>query len=224
MAQIIDFSARRAAPSGAERARRARVKRGPGSPSPAPTFFFDLACPFSYLAAERVERALGAVEWVPVPGSALADGASLGPDNTEFRLAAELRAAELRLPLVWPASYPSPIPWAMRAAAYAAEAGAGSSFALAAARMAFCGGYNLDDPRVLAEVAAVSGLAPETCRAAAVDPRRDHALHATANGLRLYGVRALPTIRLGGGFRPAEAVFAERVLAPPVSGGSVPAA
>src|SRR5689334_21165470 len=33
-----------------------------------PVFFFDLACPFSYLAAERVERLLGEVSWVPVAG------------------------------------------------------------------------------------------------------------------------------------------------------------
>ncbi len=122
---------------------------------------------------------------------------------------------KLRLPLVWPASHPAAVPWALRAAAYAAEVGAGSSFALAALRMAFCGGYNLEDPRVLAELAAASGVAPATCRAAAVDARRDQALHATANGLRMHGVRALPAIRLAGRFRDAEAVFAERVLAPP---------
>ena len=38
-------------------------------PSPdAARFFFALDCPLSYLTAERVERALGEVEWVPVLG------------------------------------------------------------------------------------------------------------------------------------------------------------
>ncbi len=36
------------------------------------TFFFDLACPLSYLAAERIERTLGDVEWVPVSRASLA--------------------------------------------------------------------------------------------------------------------------------------------------------
>ena len=83
-------------------------------PPAGAAFFFDLACPFSYLAAERVERTLGAVEWVPVPGvgapgwRAHARAAAL-----EGAFAAELRAAELRLPLVWPSSYPSSVPWAL---------------------------------------------------------------------------------------------------------------
>ena len=37
-------------------------------------FFYDLACPFSYLAAERVERLLGEVEWVPVANVELVGG------------------------------------------------------------------------------------------------------------------------------------------------------
>lgn len=184
--------------------------------APTRAFYFDLACPFSYLAAERVERTLGAVEWIPVPGSALPDGPPrLGAALDEFRSRAELQAAELRLPLVWPTSYPSPVPWALRVAAYAGEVGAGSSFALAAARMAFCGGYNLEDPRVLAEVAAGSGLATDAWRAAAVDPLRDRELQAVASELRLRGVRALPVIRVAGRLRAAEAVLAERLLAPP---------
>ncbi|MBV9750687.1 MAG: hypothetical protein JO157_17920, partial [Acetobacteraceae bacterium] len=28
-------------------------------------FFFDVTSPFSYLAAERIERMLGEVEWIP---------------------------------------------------------------------------------------------------------------------------------------------------------------
>ena len=32
-----------------------------------PLFFFDVSCPLSYLTAERIERKLGEVEWVPDP-------------------------------------------------------------------------------------------------------------------------------------------------------------
>ena len=45
-----------------------RSRPGPGHPS---AFFFDLNCPFSYLAAERVERILGDVEWIPATSTLL---------------------------------------------------------------------------------------------------------------------------------------------------------
>ena len=45
---------------------RAALGLGDGRPA----FYFDLGCPFSYLAAERVERLLGEVDWIPVSGDA----------------------------------------------------------------------------------------------------------------------------------------------------------
>src|SRR5436190_24399587 len=101
-----------------------------------PAFYFDLACPFSYLAAERVERLLGEAEWVPAPGG-------LPPSQDAFAAASE-RAAALRLPLVWPERFPCFVRGAMRACVYAGDAGAGARFALAAFRLAFCGGYDLE--------------------------------------------------------------------------------
>ena len=46
----------------------------------------------------------------------------------------------------------------MRAASYAAEQGRGAAFVLAAGRLAFCGGFDLDDPELLAEAAAAAGI------------------------------------------------------------------
>ena len=46
----------------------------------------------------------------------------------------------------------------MRVAALAAERGRAAPFVLAAGRLAFCGGYDLDDPETLAEAAAAAGL------------------------------------------------------------------
>lgn len=37
-------------------------------------FFFDVSCPFSYLAAERVERLLGRLTWIPATAVALPQG------------------------------------------------------------------------------------------------------------------------------------------------------
>ena len=78
-----------------------------------------------------------------------------------------------------------------------AEIGAGARFALAASRLAFCGGFDLEDPEILAEAAAAAGIGLRECLAAAGDPTRDGALHATARGLLARGVRRLPAIRIG---------------------------
>jgi 2-hydroxychromene-2-carboxylate isomerase len=160
-----------------------------------PAFFFDLCCPFSYLAAERVERVLGEVEWVPTAAVALpGEGWSL---SEEARAVAERRAAELRLPLVWPERFPVYVPAALRAAAYAARIGEGARFALAAARLAFCGGFDLEDPEILAEAAAAAGIRPEDCFAAIGDAELDGPLMATAQGLAARGARQLPAVRIG---------------------------
>ena len=158
-------------------------------------FFYDVACPFSYLVAERVERVLGEVEWVPAPAVGLDGGARW----TRFEAARELaerQAAAVRLPLVWPDSFPANTRHALRAAAYAAEKEPASSFALAATRLAFCGGFDLEDPEILAVAASAAGLSIDGCLTAARDPSRDVALWATARGLRARGVSRLPAARL----------------------------
>lgn len=160
-----------------------------------PAFFFDLSCPFSYLTAERVERALGDVDWVPV--SAAEIGGARGGLDGAARAAAERLAAAHRLPLVWPDGAGVPAPTAMRAASFAAESGAGARFVLAAGRLAFCGGFELEDPLTLAEAAAAAGLSLERCLEAAADPARDAPLAATGHGLQRRGVRRLPALGVG---------------------------
>jgi 2-hydroxychromene-2-carboxylate isomerase len=208
MGELIVLAERRA-----DRSRPRRASR--------PAFFFDLACPFSYLAVERVERLLGEVEWVPVARIGQPD-----VDVEELCARAELRATELRLPLVWPDRFPAGTPSALRAAARATHDGSGSRFALAAARLAFCGGFDLEDPEVLAEAAAAAGVTLEDCLAAAGDREIDAELEATARGLLLQGVTELPAVRLGARFfdgehRLSEAVLALRApMAPNVVGAS----
>jgi 2-hydroxychromene-2-carboxylate isomerase len=158
-----------------------------------PAFFFDLACPLSYLSAERIERALGDVEWIPASLSAA------GPTRPAFyaaatRAHAETLAIALRIPLIWPDGFPAECPRAMRAACHAVEIGAGARFALAAGRLAFCGGFDLEDPDILAEAAAAAGIQPECSLAAAADPAYDAELHGTARRLRAAGVSQLPAI------------------------------
>jgi 2-hydroxychromene-2-carboxylate isomerase len=101
------------------------------------------------------------------------------------------------------------VPGALRTAVRAGEIGAGARFGLAAARLAFCGGFDLEDPEVLAEAAAAAGLTLDDCLAAAGDRSLDATLEATARGLRAKGVRELPAVRAGRRFHQGERGLAE---------------
>lgn len=174
-----------------------RLDRSRSSCGPA-AFFFALGCPFSYLATERVERTLGQLEWVPVLERTAAEAASPGPDHLEERLArAAAQAKALRLPLLTGEHAGLRTRAAGRAAVRAAQLGAGRSFALAAGRMAFCGGFDLDEPEVLGEAAVAVGLEPAAILAAAADDGLDGVLDATTDGLRRRGITTTPAVRLG---------------------------
>ena len=157
------------------------------------SFYFDLLSPWTYLAAERVERQFAGVRWRPVVPDVLA------PEETDegARRAVELRAAELRMPLVWPETWPSAGRSAMRVASLAAERGRAAPFVLAATRLAFCGGYDLDDPEALAEAAAAAGLGLEECLKAAGDLRRDGPLERAGLRLLAQGAEELPVFVIG---------------------------
>jgi 2-hydroxychromene-2-carboxylate isomerase len=159
-----------------------RRRRLRGAPEAARAhLFLDLADPFSYLTAERAVAA------------------------DRPRRAAERRAAELRLPLQWPDRFPAPVPGAMRAAAYAIEVGRGGAFMLAAGRLAFCGGFDLEEPDVLMEAAAASGLALDACLQAARDPSWDQPIAAAGRRLLAHGADRVPALVAEQGLLAGEA-------------------
>jgi 2-hydroxychromene-2-carboxylate isomerase len=168
---------------------------GGGLPARSATFLFDLASPLTYLAAERVERVLGTVRWQPVAAEALHRGNPWV--DPAARADAERRAAALHLPLVWPDRFPEPGRAALRAAAFAAEHDRGAAFTLAACRLAYCGGFDLEDPEVLAEAAAAAGLGLEECLRAAGNVARDGPLEAAGRRLLAAGADRLPAVRVG---------------------------
>jgi 2-hydroxychromene-2-carboxylate isomerase len=132
------------------------------------------------------------------------------------REAAEQRANALRMPLVWPERFPVEVPAAMRVAGFAAEAGRGAAFVLAATRLAFCGGFDLDDPEILAEAAAAAGVVLDDCLRAARDEGRDGAIEAAGRSLLAAGADRLPSLRVGralywGERRVGDALYAARV-------------
>jgi 2-hydroxychromene-2-carboxylate isomerase len=171
------------------------------------TFHFDLSCPFSYLAAERIERILGDVTWVPVASTVLCG--PLWTEQPAVRAHAETCAVAMRLPLVWPDRLFAEPARALRAASYAVELGAGARFVLAAMRLAFCGGFDLEDPETLAEAAAAASMPLRACLAAAGDASRDRPLRDAARALQAAGVSRLPAIEVEGRWFAGERALAD---------------
>jgi 2-hydroxychromene-2-carboxylate isomerase len=126
-------------------------------------FYFDLASPHAYLAAERVLHVLPApVEWQPVLAPAGAGAERFGGGGgLALRQALERRARELALlPLRWPEPFPFDSSLAMRVATYAKSIGRTVPFAQAAFRQAFAGGHSLEDPDVVLVAAAACEMHP----------------------------------------------------------------
>jgi len=181
---------------------------------PDARFFFALDDPISYLVAERVERALGPIDWVPVLGPLSERDAALPAEDRESRARerlalAERDAAEFDLPIVEPHRFPLDSRRAARAATFAADRGAGSVFAVALLRLGFCGGFDITSMPVIEEAAAVAGLTSADVVAAAGDPSYDLRIDATSRGLALRGIKSPPAICIGTAwFEGSGAVYA----------------
>jgi 2-hydroxychromene-2-carboxylate isomerase len=188
------------------------------------TFFFDLACPYTYLAAERIDRRFAEAQWRPAAGRHLATSpcAAAGLAGTRAIEAAERRAQELHMPLVWPERFPATVPAAMRAATYASERGHGAAFAIAVGRLAFCGGFDVDDPRMLAEAAAAAGLDVEETLAAARDERRDRLVDTAGRSLWVDGSTSRPALRFEGRSYEGERSITSAMFAAPAVVFSTP--
>jgi 2-hydroxychromene-2-carboxylate isomerase len=116
-----------------------------------PRFYFDLASPDAYLAAERVMHVLPEIpEWVPVRLDGLAAGGvgafRCAEEENIYKADIEARARRYELqPVRWPDPFPADTDWAMLAATYAKQIGRGVAFSLAAFRQAFAGGRDLSE-------------------------------------------------------------------------------
>lgn len=183
MAEVIQLTQRRPGSTG-----RATAPQAPSLPATPTTLYFDLASPDAYLVAERLERRMGAAVWRP------ATMAEPLPRGEQVAAEAQARAAALRMPLVWPERFPSRVPTAMRVATYANEQGCCPAFAIAAGRLAFCGGFDLEDPDIIAEAAAAAGLDVDGALGAAREPRRDHQVGMAGRAVAHAGGTSLPAL------------------------------
>ena len=179
MGELISLAERRAARADAD----APLAR------PRASFYFDLASPW-HVPGGRARRpalrrrALAAGHRRGAPGRP--------PTAVALRGAAEERADELQMPLVWPE--PLARGRAQRDARrrHGRRARPRAEFVLAASRLAFCGGFDLDDPEMLAEAAAAADLGLEDCLEAAGEVRRDGPMEQAALRLLAQGADTLP--------------------------------
>jgi 2-hydroxychromene-2-carboxylate isomerase len=167
-------------------------------------FYFDLASPLAYLAAERILQVLpGPVQWQPVlarelPGAESFEAFRCETDEQVFRAELERRGHQLGLqPLRWPQPFPFDSTLAMRMATYAKGIGRVVPFAQAAFRQAFAGGHDLEREDFVLIAAAACEMHPQAAlRGAGLRTVHEQLTAATALAAR-DGVSDVPAVRIG---------------------------
>jgi len=162
------------------------------------TFYYDLASPDAYLAAERVVHVLGEVpEFVPVQIGRV--GAfRCAEEEAIYRADVERRAAAYGLmPVRWPAELPADTDFAMLVATYAKQTGRVVAYSMAAFRQAFAAGRDLGDRDWVLVAAAAAEMHPAAViKSAELRGTRRRLDEATA-AAREAGVLDVPAVRVG---------------------------
>jgi 2-hydroxychromene-2-carboxylate isomerase len=172
--------------------------------APTSFFYFDLASPLAYLAAEQVLHVLpGPAEWRPVLERELGDDGEQASrceherDVSREDLARRAQALGLQ-PLRWPEPFPFDSAFAMRAATYAKSIGRVVPFAQAAFRQAFAGGRDLADPDNVLIAAAACEMHPSAVlRGAELRSGRAQLAAATSDAIR-SSIKEIPAIVVDG--------------------------
>jgi 2-hydroxychromene-2-carboxylate isomerase len=167
-------------------------------------FYFDLASPLAYLAAERILHVLpGPVEWQPVlarelPASESFEAFRCEAEEQIFHAEMQSRARELGLqPLRWPQPFPFDSRLAMRVATYAKGVGRLVPFAQAAFRQAFAGGHDLERADFVLIAAAACEMHPQAVlQGAQLRAVREQLASATESAAQA-GVSDVPALRIG---------------------------
>jgi len=189
-----------------------------------PVFYYDLASPDAWLAAERVVSVLGAVpEFEPVSLAGLAAGA-VGPFLCEHdveayweditRRAADRDVLAIRRPPVFPADSD----FAMIVATYAKRIGKVVAYSLGAFRQSFNAGRDLGEQDTVLLAGAAAEIHPTAIlKAGQLRSLRERLEGATAAAAQA-GVLDVPAVRVGTrvfhGDRELEAAAADLAGAP----------
>jgi len=186
-----------------------------------PLFHYDLNCPWSWIAAERISRTFsdqGAElpEWRPVSRLKLEADPRDSIDPEETRAAVVKRAAEVglvepRFPAEWPEETASEV--ALRGVIYAGEAGRVIAVSLAAFRQQFAAGRSLAEPDNVLIAAASCELHPKAVSKGIDSPAVSRRLEENIERARALGVRVTPTVTVGEDRFEGEGSIEEAVLA-----------
>lgn len=164
-------------------------------------FYFDLASPLAYLAAERVLQVIPVpLEWQPVlacelPGSGSFESFRCETEMQAFQADVRRRAEELGMqPMRWPEPFPFDSALAMRVATYAKGIGRVVPFAQAAFRQAFAAGRSLSDTDTVLIAAAACEMHPQAVlRGAELRTVREQLVTTTEEAARA-GVSDVPAV------------------------------
>jgi 2-hydroxychromene-2-carboxylate isomerase len=186
-----------------------------------PSFYFGVMSPYSWFAAERIERLLPQARWRGVlAGVVFKEHGRTSWGLTERRADGmadcQLRASEHALgPIAWPEPWPASDLLAGRAMAFcerrdrkdapatgtpdASAPGAGllKTFALAAMRMAFLEGADLEQLDAVIEAGRRSGIDEYELRGGLKDQRVKDELRAITGEAIAAGAFGVPTVLVG---------------------------
>jgi 2-hydroxychromene-2-carboxylate isomerase len=174
-------------------------------------FWFELASPYSYIAAERL-AARGplpalAVRWQPLllgalfkrrPGNLSGFQEPLEDERRYRWRDVERLTARHGLKLKAPEAYPRPSLLATRVALYGMAEGWCQRFALACGRANFAEDRDIADPAVIAEILTGLGLDAGEILPAATSAANKAALAASVEAAAGHGIFGAPSFRVAG--------------------------
>lgn len=177
----------------------------------SPRFYFGAMSPYSWFAAERIERVLPEARWRGVFAGALFkanDRSSWGLDERRDAGIAdcETRAAEHGLgPIRWPEPWPTVDLLVARAMAFCARADAAAdggdsllrAYGLTAMRLAFFEGVDLGERDAVLEAGTRVGIDEQLLGAALTDEQVKDATRALTAEAVDAGVFGVPTVLVG---------------------------
>jgi 2-hydroxychromene-2-carboxylate isomerase len=172
-------------------------------PAREPLFFFGAMSPYSWLAAERIERLLPQARWRGVLAGGLfkANGRvswGLTERRKEGMADCEARASAHGVgPIRWPEPWPTSDLLVGRGMVYADTRGLLKPFALSAMRLAFLDGGDLGEREAVLEAGGRAGIDSSELEEALDDAAVKQALREVTDEALALGVFGVPTVAVG---------------------------